>query len=49
MEDKIGCLCRVRRRDGKCIQTCSENLKQKGHFEDKGIGGRMILKCILWE
>jgi hypothetical protein len=26
---------------------CCENLKERGHMKDLGVGGRIILNCIL--
>jgi hypothetical protein len=40
---------RRQRREEKCIQNLSGNLKGRENSEDTGIDGRIILELILWK
>lgn len=39
--------CRMHGREEKCIQSFGRNPKEGDHLEYLGVGGKIILKCIL--
>jgi hypothetical protein len=36
--------CKMHGKDERCIQRLSENLKERGHFSNLGVDGRIILE-----
>jgi hypothetical protein len=47
-EDEMGGACSTHRSDEKCIRDFGRKKPEgKGHSEDPGVGGKIILKWIL--
>jgi hypothetical protein len=46
-KDEMRSGCRMHVREEKCLQSFGRNPKEGDHLEYLGVGGKIILKCIL--